>query len=116
MSTASGLETHEHQHLSSKKTIRTIQPGIFLAPTAEREFIGPSVLEVRKGELWMIAPWGRPPVDFRQVKRFALPPHVYHSFDEGRTWQKGDRLSLHWDLLGLSVMGESHCCVCEADN
>jgi len=100
-SVSSGLETDKNQQQSSRKGIETVPPEIFLTHTAEREFIGPAVLEVRKGELWLIAPWGRPPVDFRQVKRFALPPYVYRSFDGGRTWQKGGRLNMRWDLPGI---------------
>jgi sialidase-1 len=101
MSISSGSETHKSQRPSGRKAGWLLRPEVFLAHTAEREFIGPAVLEVRKSRLWMIAPWGRPPVDFRQVKRFALPPHVYESTDEGKTWQKGDRLNMRWELPGI---------------
>lgn len=69
-----------------RQKITKFPPELFLRHTAEREFVGPAVLEMKTtGELWMVAPWGRPPVNFGQVKGLNLPPYVYRSKDGGET-------------------------------
>ena len=78
-----------------------VAPEIFIRHTAEREFIGPAVLEIHPGELWMTAPWGRPPVDFSQAKRFALSSHLFRSTDRGRTWRAHGRLNIPYNLSGI---------------
>lgn len=77
----------------------SIPPAVFL-PHGDRQFIGPAVFESRGGELWMLAPFGRPPVDFREIPAFDHLPHLYRSRDRGRTWVRGERLNLSWTVGG----------------
>jgi len=85
-----------------RQKITKFPPELFLQHTAEREFVGPAVLEMTTtGELWMVAPWGRPPVNFGQVKGLNLPPYVYRSKDGGRNWIRGKRMNMPIDLPGM---------------
>ena len=90
-----------HTLYSTDSPIYVVPPETFIRHTAERQFIGPAVLEVRRGDLWMTAPWGRPPTDFREVKRFSLPPRLFRSADNGRTWRESGRLKMRYDLAGI---------------
>lgn len=74
-------------------------PALFL-PHGTRQFIGQSVLEVMPGEFWMVAPFGRPPVNFDQLAPHDHMPSVYISRDEGRTWRKGPKVALDWSVGG----------------
>lgn len=82
-----------------------LRPEIFLRHTADRVFIGPSLTRVEDNAILMAAPWGRPPVDFRQLKEPMLMPMLYRSRDAGRTWAEAGRFAMHWPLDGIPSDG-----------
>ncbi len=82
-----------------------LSPELFLRHTEQREFIGPSLIRLRDGSILMAAPWGRPPVDFRQLKEPLPMPMLYRSADLGRTWTEAGRFAMTWTLDGIPSDG-----------
>ncbi|MBK8856441.1 MAG: exo-alpha-sialidase [Opitutaceae bacterium] len=82
-----------------------LPPELFIRHTADRGFIGPALIGLRDGSLLMAAPWGRPPVDFRQLKDPLPTPMIYRSCDHGRTWSEAGRFAMDWSLDGIPSDG-----------
>jgi Neuraminidase (sialidase) len=54
----------------------------------------------------MIAPWGRPPLDFTEIPPGDYIPFWYRSTDNGKTWKKTSRLKMNWTVGGYISDGE----------
>ncbi|MBP6507985.1 MAG: exo-alpha-sialidase [Opitutaceae bacterium] len=87
------------------RTAFLVPPEIFIRHTETRGFIGPSLIRLRDGSILMAAPWGRPPVDFRQLKEPLPMPMIYLSTDQGHTWSEAGRFAMAWMLDGIPSDG-----------
>lgn len=78
-----------------------VPPEVIFRHTADRTFIGAGMVELHNGDLWMAAPWGRPPANFDELSRTFPVPESYRSSDHGRTWRNAGPLRLEWKVGGL---------------
>jgi len=82
-----------------------LPPELIIRHTPDRSFIGPALIRRLDGTILMAAPWGRPPVDFRQLKDPLPLPMIYRSTDQGRTWAEAGRFAMAWTPDGIPSDG-----------
>jgi hypothetical protein len=86
------------------------EPNYICSHAADRDLIGPGLIEIKSSEILMVISSGRRPGDFGSFDGDKIMPDVFRSEDGGNSWQPGRHLNMNWGVNGLPLGGGVSMC------